>query len=678
MRGLLLCCALLCAVRSVVAGGVPRGQATGYWHAERLDGKWWAVRPDGEADVLRSIEHFSYRGHPTKDPKEHYPYGEGNAVRYPSEEAWASNALGRVRAWGFNSLGIGAREFRHRGFAFTEICWLGRGFIWKFGGAKGMTTQKEAFSSVFPNVFDPEFPSFCRVAAEKSCGPLKDERDLVGYFLDNELPWWGRGDRATGMFDLVASLPPEHSARQALEAFVAAHGGNRTAETKIEFLRFVADRFFSVATAAIRAADPNHMILGCRFAGTAGAHPVVWDVCAKYCDAVSLTFYPWADLDNGVLYDNNQRTRRRVWDVFDDLGGRLKRPLLVAEWSFAAVDSRLPCARGTGMVLDTQEERAQAGWLFLRTALAHPDFIGFDYFMWVDWPAKGAPEDFNYGLVSVEDKPYETYVGMFAKMNARAVALHAEGTCPKPRRLVQPLPPVKSVTEVLGRCATPVRRGNDYSISNACGVRLAGRVGEPRMLSSVTWDDSDYGNYTAIICAMESRMPKYVGVERVTSVRTFRSGGVSGLDISATARAGRVSYDIVHRVLLSADRPEIGYEIVSLTNTGSEPLELRTLYSIASPPFCGIWGVRRTRPLWRWRNVPCDRWTDGSRFLEMSAPRGAKADVAFWTDKGADGRARGHSDAMYFFGDPPVIQPGKTFVPESPAYFICTLGRGKR
>ena len=133
----------------------------------------------------------------------------------------------------------------------------------------------------FPNVFDPEWERMCERVASEMCAIEKNDRDLVGYFIDNELAWWGDGafDLACGLYDCAAKLPKDHSARQALDRYIGGLGTSRptgedgigrradglvgrvvpnapqdvSADVKVGFLRIAAERYFSVAAAIRRA-----------------------------------------------------------------------------------------------------------------------------------------------------------------------------------------------------------------------------------------------------------------------------------------------------------------------------------------------------------------------------------------------------------------------------------------
>ena len=413
-------------------GGGLQTAATGFFHFERIAGHDWAIDPSGRAMTLAGVDfvnpdvfHSTFLGYA--------PYARFVATNYPSREAWAKQTASRLQTWGFNMLASHCATELFPGFPHADTLNLNNPFAKSKDPEWRISENTDAPSTGFPNVFHPDYEKEVFAAAAKRCAPLKDDPSLVGWFIDNELCWWGRSsDVGAGLFDLVSKLPPEHSARKALEVFLNSVSPcdikNIPRETKIAFLRLIAERYFSVNAAAIRAADPNHAVLGCRFArGTLWTHDVVWEEAGKYCDAVSLNFYPWCDLDRGVVLTDQggipiQGELRRVHAL-------CRRPLLITEWSFPALDAGRPCLHGAGQRFHTQAERASAVELYVRTLLAEPFIAGYNWFMWVDQPAPGLrpalPEDSNYGLVSEEDKPYALVTEAFARVNGDAAALKA-------------------------------------------------------------------------------------------------------------------------------------------------------------------------------------------------------------------------------------------------------------
>ena len=72
---------------------------------------------------------------------------------------------------------------------------------------------------------------------------------------------------------------------------------------KAAFLALIAERYFSCTTKAIRAIDPDHLILGCRFAGGRTTADV-WAAAAKHCDVLTLNYYGNVDLDREIAIDD--------------------------------------------------------------------------------------------------------------------------------------------------------------------------------------------------------------------------------------------------------------------------------------------------------------------------------------------------------------------------------------
>ena len=53
-------------------------------------------------------------------------------------------------------------------------------------------------------------------------------------------------------------------------------------------------------------------------------------------------------------------------------------------------------------------------------------FVGWHWFQYMDQPKAGRPdgEDSNFGLVTIEDEPYDGFIPAFKKTNQEAWALH--------------------------------------------------------------------------------------------------------------------------------------------------------------------------------------------------------------------------------------------------------------
>ncbi|MFQ6132686.1 MAG: LamG-like jellyroll fold domain-containing protein [Armatimonadota bacterium] len=418
------------------------GRKTGFFHAQKIKGRWWLITPAGNAFYALGTDHCRYGGH-WCEKLGYAPYGRKNEAKYGSEAVWAEQTIERLKDWNFNLLSAGhSQSLRYNGLAHTEFLSFGAGFA----GQDGLV-EKTTWTG-FPNVFNPAFADYCDQRAAAVCAPSADDPWLLGYFIDNELEWYGKTHRESGIFVEAWKHPADYSGKQALVSFLQSRHNTigsfnrlwgtdfvnwealsrsteppsrldeRTEPDWRGFLRLVAEEYFRISAEAIRRHDPNHMVIGCRFAGRA---PGIWDLAGKYCDVVTLNYYGRVDLENRIAIG--------VEENFTQWHKQARKPLMITEWSFPALDSGLPCEHGAGERFDTQEQRAQAFDIYQRTFFRLPFMVGSDFFMWVDEPALGIsstfPEDSNYGLVNEDDEPYETLVSTCKALQALVYPLHA-------------------------------------------------------------------------------------------------------------------------------------------------------------------------------------------------------------------------------------------------------------
>ncbi|HOZ45583.1 MAG TPA: hypothetical protein PLO37_08390 [Candidatus Hydrogenedentes bacterium] len=454
-------------------------EATGFFYTKnRDDGQWWLIDPLGRGFYIVGTDHIRYEGHGCQ-ALGYAPYGENMKKKYGSEEAWAEATAARLAEWGFNTLPAGhSPSLRYRSFAHIEFLSLGSSF-----SSIDDLCPKTTWTG-FPNVFSPKWARHCDKVACFSCAPLKDDPWLIGYFLDNELEWFGKNYRPWGLFDEAWKKPATHGAKQAWIAFlkeklpspdefaqlwgVAVHswealaehteptepGGERAEAVAREWVRRIADAYFRTTAEAIRRHDPNHLVLGSRFAGTA---PDVWDVCGTYCDVVSFNMYPRIDVETGVPVSVIEQIM-----AWQEASGK---PMMITEWSFPALDSGLPCKHGAGMRVATQAQRAKCFTHFQSAMFSLPFMVGSNYFMFVDEPALGIadtfPEDSNYGLVNERDEPYPELVEAAARLNAQVYALHHAGDVriAKKRRIASWLRELPNVEPTLSEEGIGVRLG---------------------------------------------------------------------------------------------------------------------------------------------------------------------------------------------------------------------------
>ena len=658
-----------------------REKPTGFFHvAKCADGRWWTIDPLGRGIVMTGVDHVKYQGIGSARTKRNW-YRETNSRKYPDRSDWETNTLARLKAWGFNMLGGGCNPaLERRGLAHSRSLSLSNGVCLDNAPSEYCICPNEHRPcTAFPNVFHPKFGQYCDYVARKKCAPNRDDPWLVGYFIDNELAWWGRGARDTGLFDAVARLLDAHPARQAQRAFLAAKGVKEpvSAEVKLDFLRLAAERYFSATTAAIRRADPNHMVLGARFAGIGGAHEEVWRIAAKYCDAVTFNCYPWADIDRNEMRMHRSPTAPRMADAFAQLYEVTGRPLLVTEWSFPALDSGLPCTHGAGQRFPTQRLRAQASELFAKTLLALPFMLGYNYFMWVDEPPEGVsdafPEDSNYGLVNEQDEPYSDLVSMFTRLHRnigdwhRADVPAVRTPPPKPSLLADEARACLSAGQ---RCACR-REGDRYRVTNTAGLVLEGRVGGSAVFDRVAVKGVELGSFNGMLSYKVGSKRRWRNLSRVTAAE-WRN---DRLVVAAEGSEGSYRFAFTFALAPIPDRPWFFCEVLEVKNTGTLPLEEHSVFLRQYVPYAtdkaGSAQFRGVPNLW---GAPlADAWfrqADEAYFGGFSC---APAATLFRYNTSHDGRMQ-HPDAVFTPLSPTTLAPGEKYVPNGTVWMVALGG----
>ncbi|MCX6897392.1 MAG: hypothetical protein NT105_01710 [Verrucomicrobia bacterium] len=451
-------------------------KAAGFFRTAEKDGRWWLVDPEGKPFFDVGTDHVNYRAH-WCEALGYAPYHKNVAAKFGSEEAWASSAIERLAAWGFNALPAGhSPSLRHRGLPHILFASFGSSF------AKREWIAEPIHWTGFPDVFSRHWPTHCRIVARKMAQESRGDPWCLGTFLDNELEWYGKkGHLVDEVFKLAPSAPAKHALLDWLlkrwgnlaeinrrlgtsyankQTFLAAttvprgsagilpattassagknasrnagkDAGATSADALTEvrdgFLAEIAERYFGMAATAVREADPDHLVLGCRFAGRAPEPALA--AAGKYNDVFTFNTYPRVDFENVWRPDGTGGVVQRVPRELAEMYRVVRRPMIITEWSFPALDSGLPCKHGAGMRVDTQEQKAACYRIFANAMTDLPFMVGYHYFMWVDEPALGIastfPEDSNYGLVNEKDETYETLVKTATEVNRSAAARHA-------------------------------------------------------------------------------------------------------------------------------------------------------------------------------------------------------------------------------------------------------------
>lgn len=370
----------------------PQFAATGYFRIGHAHHRAFFVTPTGQPFFSTGVDHV------TSDPDTDQstgecPYCETIQSQYPSTAAWVTATVAQLRSWGFNSLGPFSDD--------TE-----------FAGQMPYTVQLGMASG--DDWFSPSFATYADQVAASQVAPLADDPNLIGWYTDSELTW---GPTISSPFTELQDYLrlPEGSPGRAV--------AERDRGNPDKFLYALATRYFKVTSAAIHRYDPHHLILGVKAEGQY-IQPQVLMAASHYIDVFSI--------DDYALQPGFAKAIDELWPQylpvtanFSDFEHYAKIPMMVAEYSFIGETPQTPdTVPGVYAVYPTQQARALAYTDYIAPLYEDaPWVVGDEWFEYVDEPAGGRVpdgENDNFGLVDVENQPYDELVTQMEVMHSIA------------------------------------------------------------------------------------------------------------------------------------------------------------------------------------------------------------------------------------------------------------------
>jgi len=394
------------------------------WAVESRGGVAWLRRPHGDRFFSLGVNALK-PGAPVRENSQ------------PDLAVWLDRARARMRAWGFNT--AGATSVDPALLALPAIPDLSLG-------------RSARFHWVDP--FDPSADDRMIETARALVRPYRDEPNRIGYFSDNEVGWW-----SGALFGFYLMRPATNHTKATLVALLRRRYGDAWARFTRDFVPpagvssfadllrrtgaptylraggggiavvrqwtgIVAERYYRSVHRALRAVDPEALIFGDRL-------PIYYDPVAvramvPYVDVIATNYN--VDSPDGWIARYYFEGLRRL------TGGK---PVLVSEWFFAAEENRTG-NRNNGhlMTVRTQAERARGAAAAAEAFAREPSIVGIHWFQYYDHPKGGRPdgEDYNFGLVDVDDHPYEELTAAFGRVNPRLAVIHADARRAVPDR----------------------------------------------------------------------------------------------------------------------------------------------------------------------------------------------------------------------------------------------------
>jgi hypothetical protein len=398
----------------------------GFWRiAQTPDGVWWFVDAHDQTEFLNGVTTVQPQLLSFDPARPAYASADWDGqLDTESLGHWADLTASRIHAIGFKSLGAWCNPALHCGhLPMTQDL-----NVWRW-------------VPYTARLFSPDWRTAADYAIKSQTEPLKNNRNLIGYYTDNELSW---DDNAVGARVYFDDLPADDPNRREVLNVIEQTWPNLTSfnedwNTKLKkwdelrglaqlpmasnaaydkletrWLEHIARAYFEMTSTLVRKHDPNHLVLGCRYRGWMPAE--VARASRGLTDAQSLNYYA-----SDSLLDSN---------TFRTLNEESGQPVVISEYSFHSLDGRsgnVNHSRFPGEVRD-QEARA-AGYRLMTQRLARVTYvIGADWFQWMDEPPagrRGDAEDCNLGMVDIHDRPYEQLVTAVQETAPLLNPLHA-------------------------------------------------------------------------------------------------------------------------------------------------------------------------------------------------------------------------------------------------------------
>lgn len=423
-----------------------------FFRVTKESGVWWLLDPAGKK--FYSIGACSIQPFGDDAPALGYaPYNRNINAKYGSEEAWVVETEKRLKQWGFNSRGAWSTQPKNL-LEFTNLDFSSG--HWQKG--------------TLPDYYSPEFLRTTDEIARTRTRP--NDRNLIGYFTDNELQWETDWRFGPSIFDLYTALPQTAEGKKRQKAFLQSRYTTPAEFTEVwlpaistwdeldglsklkvvdevqakrdreAWTLQVARHYFQVTTSAIRKYDPNHLIAGCRM--TSWTVPeVVVQACGEYCDIISINHYELGPLGSFAYGAMRPSVKTLKIDLsFKEFYRVGKKPLLITEFGFRADDSGLPNSHPDPKLVQptvpTQKAKGEKYAQWVTTWAKTPYFVGCHWFKYMDEPQEGRfdGENGNYGFVNIEDVPYDQFVSQVTKANKQLVSLHTPTATKRPVKVI--------------------------------------------------------------------------------------------------------------------------------------------------------------------------------------------------------------------------------------------------
>ena len=408
--------------------------ATGFFRTEHDGERWWLVDPEGHGFYSLGLDAVRPGEVATIVPGSEALFGRLPSKRGPLGGAWGTWGTPPIDTFSFgraNLIRSFGPEWRKDWTAMTRS----RLVAWHFNTVANWSdplfvkdaqlpyvipmppypTTATLLYRDFPDVFAEEFRSSSQRYAQHLIA-YRDDPNLIGYFMRNEPKW---AFEARNLAAEMLEANPGTETRKALAHWLRKRYRDDAADWSVawglglrsfddlvgqtvpgaadrseiarrdlwEFSKEMVRAYVGIPGLACHDVDPNHLNLGMRYASLSSE--LLYEAVGVF-DVFSINAYEMVP----------------PRDVIAEIAARTRRPVLIGEFHFGALDRGLPSTGLRGV--ESQNERGIAYRRYVETAAANPDLIGVHYFILNDQEVLGRFDGENYqiGFVDVCNRVY--------------------------------------------------------------------------------------------------------------------------------------------------------------------------------------------------------------------------------------------------------------------------------
>ena len=393
------------------------GNSDGYFRIRKVGNRWWMIDPLGNPFLSKGVAVFT--------PGNSDRQAANIASNYSGKNSnWAKAEIPFLFDKGFNSAGAWSEHGliktwldESERIPYTIIMSPMGSYIGELRNSSdptllaafadsGWENYPYDFAMVFDDRFDNHVASEVAKAAE-----YVNEKHLIGYFLDNEVPW-----KDYALEWCLSKWPADHINHTTAQAWLDARKGKSGASIseatdadKQAFIAFCYETYLQKVTTALRAKDPNHLILGSRFNqwNHELGNQYLFEVAGQYLDVISVNFYQRWQPDITTMQN---------WETWSG------KPFIISEFyvkgTLGLADPLLTNESGSGWIVGSQTDRGLFYQNFVNQLLKSKACVGWHWFSYMDNDPTGpSAGNANKGIVQWDCTRYDDCITQMQAIN---------------------------------------------------------------------------------------------------------------------------------------------------------------------------------------------------------------------------------------------------------------------